>query len=73
MPQLQCASSCAAQLTGAVGGVTLAAFIYLVSASTLADPAELYRRYHGEEYMRSYYRRPDGAFWAECIFATDPA
>ena len=53
-------------LTGAVSGVTLAAFVYLVSASTLADPAELYRRSRGEEYMRSYYRRPDvvAAFWA---------
>ena len=53
-------------LTSAVGGVTLAAFIYLVAASTLADPAELYRRYRGEAYMRSYYRRPDvvAAFWA---------
>lgn len=26
----------------------------------------MYRRYRGEEYMRSYYRRPDvvAAFWA---------
>merc|ERR1719174_395384 len=46
--------------TSAAGGVTLAAFISLVAASTLADPAELYRRYRGEEYMRTYYRRrPD--------------
>jgi hypothetical protein len=53
-------------LTGALSGVTLAAFVYLVSASTLADPTELYRRYRGEQYIRSYYRRPDvvAAFWA---------
>jgi hypothetical protein len=40
--------------------------VYLVSASTLADPTELYRRYRGEQYIRSYYRRPDvvAAFWA---------
>lgn len=53
-------------LTVALLGVALAAVIYLVSASTLADPLDLFRRHYGVECQRTYYRRPDviATVWA---------
>ena len=42
-------------MTGAIACVVLAAFLYLITASTLADPAELCRRNQSED-LRSYYR-----------------
>ena len=46
--------------------IALAAIVYLVAVSTLADPLELFRRYKGEEYLRPYYKRLDviAAMWA---------